>query len=54
VERPRGPDAKHLYDVDDARALLARFGFEATPAGDFPYHLAFVCRLRERSPARER
>jgi len=45
VERPRGPDAKHLYDVDDARALLTRFGFDVTPAGDFPYHLAFVCRL---------
>ncbi len=46
VERPRGPDAKHLYDTDDARALLERFGFDVTPAGDFPYHLAFVCRLR--------
>jgi SAM-dependent methyltransferase len=46
VERPRGPDAKHLYDADDARALLARFGFEVTTAGDFAYHLAFVCRLR--------
>jgi SAM-dependent methyltransferase len=53
VERPRGPDAKHLYDVDDARALLARFGFDVTPAGDFPYHLAFVCRLRESEPTRE-
>jgi SAM-dependent methyltransferase len=46
VERPRGPDAKHLYDVDDARALLTRFGFDVTPAADFPYHLAFVCRVR--------
>jgi SAM-dependent methyltransferase len=46
VERPRGPDAKHLYDAEDARVLLARFGFEVTTAGDFAYHLAFVCRLR--------
>ena len=46
VERPRGPDAKHLYDVDAARTLLARFGFDAIPAGDFRYHLAFVCRVQ--------
>jgi cyclopropane fatty-acyl-phospholipid synthase-like methyltransferase len=45
VERPHGPDAKHLYDSDAARALLARFGFSAEPAGEFPYHLAFVCRI---------
>jgi SAM-dependent methyltransferase len=47
VERPRGPDAKHLYGVEDATALLARFGFAVTRVGDFPYHLAFRCRLRD-------
>lgn len=46
VERTRGPAAKHLYDAAAARELLARFGFTAEPAGDFPYHLAFVCRVR--------
>ncbi len=47
VERPRGPDAKHLYDADAARELLARFGFVAERAGAFRYHLGFICRLSE-------
>jgi SAM-dependent methyltransferase len=47
VERTRGPDAKHLYDAGAARELLARFGFDAKPAGEFPYHLAFVCRIAD-------
>jgi SAM-dependent methyltransferase len=44
VDRPRGPDAKHLADRAQAQARLARFGFAAHEETGFPYHLAFVCR----------
>jgi SAM-dependent methyltransferase len=44
VERPRGPDAKHLYDRAQAVERLAQFGFAAHEETGFPYHLAFVCR----------
>ncbi len=42
VERPRGPDAKHLATREEAVDRLVRHGFTVDEATGFPYHLAFL------------
>ncbi len=42
VDRPRGPDAKHLASRDEAVERLARHDFTVDEVTGFPYHLAFI------------
>jgi SAM-dependent methyltransferase len=46
VDRPTGPPREHVYDPDEARERLARFGAVESADCVFPYHHAFVVRPR--------